>query len=164
MRYWGLLTVVMVLAACGGAPATSVSNPPSADMTATFTNLETNVAATDAAGMSSTSPATSGPAVVTPATTAPATAATPPGGLLTVTILSPEDNVVVSAPQVEITGQSAPNAVITLNDEITLADATGAFSAAVPLVEGPNVIEVVASDVDGNEAVLQLFVTYDSGS
>jgi Glucodextranase, domain B len=82
-------------------------------------------------------------------------------GLLTVTITSPADETVVNVPQVDVVGQAPAQAVISINDNVVVASATGQFSTTVPLQEGPNEIDVVASDVEGNEVSTQLIVTYD---
>jgi hypothetical protein len=54
--------------------------------------------------------------------------------------------------------------VITINEDILLVDETGVFSATVPLEEGPNAIQIVASDAVGNEESLELIVTYEPES
>jgi|SRR5579859_6451248 len=82
-------------------------------------------------------------------------------GVLTVTITSPADETVVNVPQVVVLGRAPAEAVITVNDSVVVVGATGQFSTTVPLQEGPNEIDVVASDVDGNEASTQLVVTFD---
>lgn len=68
----------------------------------------------------------------------------------------------VNAPQVEITGQAAPGTVITFDDEIVIVDQSGQFAVTVPLDEGPNAIQMVASDAEGNETTFELTVTYDA--
>ena len=78
-----------------------------------------------------------------------------------VIILSPPDNAVVNAPQVEIIGQTAPDVVLTFNDEIVVAGPDGAFTATVPLDEGPNLVQMVASDAEGDETTFELTVTYE---
>jgi hypothetical protein len=45
-----------------------------------------------------------------------------------------------------------------------LVDETGIFSITVPLEEGPNLIQIVASNVGGNEASIDLIVTYEPES
>jgi len=82
-------------------------------------------------------------------------------GSLSVTILSPADETVVTVPQVDVVGQAPAEAVISVNDNMVVAGATGQFSTTVPLQEGPNEINVVASDVEGDEASNQLIITYD---
>ena len=79
-------------------------------------------------------------------------------------ILSPAAEAVVNVPEVEVVGEAKPETVITLNDEIVVVDASGTFSVTLPLEEGLNVIEVVASDPQGHETTLELEVTYDPES
>ncbi len=96
------------------------------------------------------------------------TIAPPSGGAIVVPgepqiiIFSPQENSVVNAPQVEITGQAAPGTVITFDDEIVVVDQSGQFAVTVPLDEGPNAIQMVASDAEGNETTFELTVTYDA--
>jgi hypothetical protein len=79
-------------------------------------------------------------------------------------ILSPAAEAVVNVPEVEVIGEAKPETVITLNDEIVVVDESGTFSVTLPLEEGLNVIEVVASDPQGHETSLELEVTYDPES
>ena len=85
-------------------------------------------------------------------------------GPLVVTLTSPADETVVSAPQVDVAGQAPAETVISIGDSITVVDASGQFSIPVPLEEGPNSLEIVASDPDGNQVTVTLTVTYDPGS
>src|ERR1041384_3091882 len=66
-------------------------------------------------------------------------------------ILSPQDDSVVNVPEIEVTGEAKPDTTITLNDEIVVVDQSGTFSVKLSLEEGPNDIEIVASDPEGNE-------------
>jgi hypothetical protein len=49
---------------------------------------------------------------------------------------------------------------VTVNDDIIVVGADGRFQSTVQLAEGPNVIEILASDLEGNEASLEITVTY----
>ncbi len=141
---WPLVLGVL-LAACGGAsPA-----PASAPATATVPEAAAPPTAPVVGLPSST-------AFLAPGMTAPPTL-----GELTLRVISPEDNAVVNVPEVEVKGETAPDAVVSLDDVVTQADSSGAFSAIVPLVEGPNVIEIVASDAQGDQGFLELTQTYD---
>ena len=109
------------------------------------------------------------PPVIVPASqTAPGPAASQSpaavltAGPLTVTVTAPADETVVDVPQVDLLGQAPPDAVISINDIVLVVGPSGQFSATVPLQEGPNEIDVVASDADGNEASTQLIVTYEA--
>jgi len=79
-------------------------------------------------------------------------------------ILSPEAEAIVNVPEVEVVGEAQPETVITLNEEIVVVDESGTFSVILPLEDGPNEIEIVASDLEGHEVSLILEVTYDPES
>ena len=85
-------------------------------------------------------------------------------GPLRVTITAPPDEAVVNSPQVDIVGQAPAETVISIGDTITVVEASGQFSIPVPLQEGPNELEIVASDPTGNQAATMLVVTYEPGS
>ena len=93
----------------------------------------------------------------------PATAAASETGPLHVTITAPADNAVVSVSQVAVAGLAPPETVLTINDSLIVVDGTGEFSTTVPLQLGPNELDVLASDPDGNQVTTQLIVTYDPG-
>jgi len=76
-------------------------------------------------------------------------------------VLSPLDNAVVNSSQVDVTGSAPAGAVISVNDEILIAGADQQFITTVTLDEGPNLIEVIASDENGNEMSVLLTVTYE---
>jgi Glucodextranase, domain B len=78
---------------------------------------------------------------------------------LVLTIVSPLDNAVVTEPQINLVGKVSRAAVLTVNNDIHVLP-SGDFSIPLTLEEGPNVLEIVASDNDGNEVDLILTVTY----
>ena len=80
-------------------------------------------------------------------------------GPFTLTIASPSDLDIVDQPQVDLKGQVNKTAVLTVNDDIFLLE-KGAFSQPVQLTEGINALQIVASDMDGNEVDLILSITY----
>ena len=82
-------------------------------------------------------------------------------GPMRLALTSPADETVVSVPQVDVLGQAAPETVITINDSVVVVGASGQFSATVPLQAGPNSLEVLASDIDGNQVSVKRVVTYD---
>lgn len=93
----------------------------------------------------------------------PATAdslAVPPAEPLALQVLVPQDGSLVTSAQNQLAGTTAPNAVVTVNDEILIAGPDGAFQTTVVLEEGVNLIQVVASDAYGREAFINLAVTY----
>jgi|SRR6266487_4326324 len=83
-------------------------------------------------------------------------------GTLQLQILSPQDEAVVNTPQVDVIGSAPVGAVVTVNDEILIVGADGRFQTTLSLEEGPNLIEIVASDENGNERSLMLTITYES--
>jgi hypothetical protein len=82
-------------------------------------------------------------------------------GPLVVTITSPADETVVNIPQVDVAGRAPAETVISIGDSITVVEASGEFSIPVPLEEGPNELEIIASDLEGNQASVTLVVTYE---
>jgi hypothetical protein len=80
-------------------------------------------------------------------------------GPFTLTIFSPADEAVVNEPQVTLLGEVSSDAVVTINESTNIIYA-GRFSETVPLEEGINTIQIVASDMDGNEVDVVLTVSY----
>ena len=76
-------------------------------------------------------------------------------------VISPSDDVVVNTPQVDVIGSTPAGSVVSINDQIMIVDENGQFQITVALDEGPNLIEIVASDDSGNESSLLLTVTYE---
>lgn len=81
-------------------------------------------------------------------------------GALWVRILSPADNEIVNMPSVEVQGEAPADTVLSVNDEIVIVSLDQVFSLPVALEEGMNVIEIVASDYDGNEVSFIMTITY----
>jgi len=85
-------------------------------------------------------------ASIPPATSIPIT---PAAFFLKVT--APQDESVVTTGTVQVTGETTPNAVVTVNSQLAEVDADGRFQVSLNLTEGPNLIEVVASDFSNNQ-------------
>jgi len=139
-----LPAVLLLLAGCGGPTPTAV---PSV------------AAENTAVPASPASPAAPQPTAVLPSAAAPLPIET--AGALALQVFSPQDEAVVNTAEVQVTGVTSPGAVLSINDVILIAGADGSFTAAVPLEEGPNLIEIVASDAAGDETSLLLSVTYE---
>ena len=82
-------------------------------------------------------------------------------GTLRLQILSPQDEAVLNTPQVEVIGSAPAGAVVSVDDEILVVGVDQQFQTAVSLDEGPNLIEIIASDENGNEMSVLLTVTYE---
>ncbi len=80
---------------------------------------------------------------------------------LWVKILSPEDGATVTTQKVKIIGQAPPETVITVDDEIIVVPQDQSFEVEIVLQEGSNLIEIVASDLSGNEIYIPLTVVYE---
>ena len=81
-------------------------------------------------------------------------------GPLWVRVLAPTDGQVVATPSIEVRGEATAETILSINDEILLVENDQAFTVTIPLEEGPNVIELVASDYLGNEISMIFTVTY----
>ncbi len=81
-------------------------------------------------------------------------------GPLLLRVLSPQDGAVVGTAQIQVNGLATPGEVVTVNDNIILVGADGQFQTTVSLDQGPNLIEVIASNNTGNETNVELTVTY----
>ena len=85
-------------------------------------------------------------------------------GTLPLTVTSPIDSATVSTSTVTVQGQTTPGATVTVNGISDVADANGNFSIDVNLDNGPNAIDVIAMDDNGNQGEVLLMVNNTSGS
>jgi len=79
-------------------------------------------------------------------------------------ITQPQDGAQVSTSTINVTGKTIPDAVVSVSvdDQLEMADVDpiGDFSVTVTLEEGPNYIEAIASDQQGNEKSASIAVIY----
>ena len=75
-------------------------------------------------------------------------------------IAAPKDESVVRESTLTVQGQTAPDAVVSVNGLPVEVDASGNFSVTVALDPGPNPIEVIASDFSGNQQSRVISVIY----
>ncbi len=142
-KYLILAGLILLLSACGPTPTAVATAPLDNPITipATLTLAPQDVVPT---------------LIVQPTSSAPDAS-----GTLWLQVLSPQDDSVVNTPQVDVTGSAPAGTVISIDDTILLVGDDQQFKTTVTLDEGPNLIEVVASDADGNETSLLLTVTYE---
>ena len=76
------------------------------------------------------------------------------------TITEPADNSIINTDKVEVRGRTIPRAVVSVNGELVEVEQEGNFTTMVVLEEGPNTIEVIASDLEGNEESRILVIIY----
>ena len=103
---------------------------------------------------------TTAAAAPTPTPTAAAALTPGEGERLFIVILEPEDESVVSTETVAVRGTTTADAVVSVNGAVVEVDAQGSFEAIVTLEEGPNLIEVVASDLTGAGESRDIVVVY----
>lgn len=171
--HWPALLLIAAtlafLAACGSKPTpTPTSAPtPTAGPTATATAATPIGTATSPAPTSTpTAPPPTATPTPTRAPTATATSApaptptpTPPPGLF-LTVTSIKDGLVVNRANLSVTGVTSPDAIVSVNGVLVTPDAGGSFTRDLTLQEGPNLIEVIASDLSGASKYAPITVIY----
>ena len=86
---------------------------------------------------------------------------TPSVAALPLVVTAPQDEVVVKDAVLRVLGRTNPDAVVSVDGKIVrTVDIEGNFSALVSLVEGPNLLEVIATDYRGGQASQVLTVIY----
>ena len=93
-------------------------------------------------------------------TSQPTPAATETPAPLFLEVAAPANESVVSTQEVAVKGRTTPDAVVTINSLVAQVDAEGNFIAKVTLAEGPNTLEVLASDFHGNQVAQVVTVIY----
>jgi hypothetical protein len=83
-----------------------------------------------------------------------------PSSVFTLTLETPHDGETLHVSPVSVIGQTLPGAVVSVNDVVSIANPQGRFNVSVPLQEGPNVLEVIASDAAGEQVFVILTVLY----
>ena len=83
-------------------------------------------------------------------------------GALFLQIASPATaDVSVSQSSIEVAGFTTVDALVSINDTVVEVDGDGRFATSVSLEVGPNVVEVVASNADGEQYDEVLLVIYE---
>ena len=94
------------------------------------------------------------------ATSAPVTAPAAATDALFLEITQPKDESVVRQAALTVGGETAPDAVVSVNGQSAEVDADGNFAAIITLEQGPNSIEVITSDFSGNQQFKLISVIY----
>ena len=79
-------------------------------------------------------------------------------------ITEPESESVVDSPQLPLSGRTGPNAIVSINGRSVPVDRFGYFSTTMLLVQGPNIIDVVATNDDGETLSQVIAVIYRPAS
>lgn len=79
-------------------------------------------------------------------------------------ISSPEDEILVSDPNLIISGKTGPNISVIIssvsNDAALQSGKDGQFSTVFPLNSGPNIVEINAYDLEGNHKTTTKTIYY----
>ena len=75
-------------------------------------------------------------------------------------VTQPVDNSSTNSNKIEVKGYTSPGAVVTVNGELADVNDEGTFTTIINLEEGPNLIEVIASDIEGNQDSQTLVAIY----
>lgn len=75
-------------------------------------------------------------------------------------VIAPVSQTVVTTASIEVQGNTLPTAILSINGVLTSVTASGTFTSTVDLEEGVNIIQVVASDLRGNETGEVLTLIY----
>jgi hypothetical protein len=84
----------------------------------------------------------------------------PEAGTVALTVSQPQSETTVYSADLEVKGTTEADAVLSVNGVTVEVNDDGSFSTMVTLEEGPNPIEVLASDFEGNEGSAILTVIY----
>jgi hypothetical protein len=80
------------------------------------------------------------------------------GARMSLKVNVPADGATLNSLEVTVSGSTAPDALVNVDDITGTADGTGNFSLPVTLETGLNALDVTAADVNGNEAEVILMV------
>ena len=140
-----ITTLMLFVVSCGGGSQQSDTPAPLA------TGNDTSAVATTAPTATPISPIS------------PTISPTPTPTPLFLRVITPLDESVLTTKEIDISGQTLPTAIASINGILTNVNSEGDFSSVVTLDEGPNIFEVVVSDIRGKEVGMILTVIYLAG-
>ena len=157
---------VLTIAACAGDEPTPTSAPQPTDTprptpTATAAPAPTAEPTATAVPTATPTPVPTATPMPTPAPTATPTPTPAPDEFVLHIVEPVEAETLTTNPTLLVSGRTRVDAVVTVNDTFVDPDIDGRFSAEIPLDEGPNIIEVVASIATGEELSTVLVVIYE---
>ncbi len=159
----GLVAVLLMLSGLAGACASSPGQP--ANATAQVKPLEAASPVVSGPATAATQPArpqpTSTPVTGPTAVAKGGAAAKPPAKALFLQVDSPAEDDSVDSSRLQVSGSTIPGAVVSVDGDLVKVKSDGTFSTEIKLDEGPNDVEVVASDRDGNEQSVIRSVIYE---
>ncbi len=157
------ILVIVLATGCTGLDATDTPTDTSKAQPFTPTPTPTALPITPTATHTPTPPptptATAKPIPTLTATPTPTLEGALPEKLF-LEIVEPADESVVNSAVIFVRGQTTPDAVISLDGQTVEVDVQGEFVAEISLEEGPNIIEIVASNLAGMQESTLLSVIY----
>lgn len=160
LKLTGIMLAVLIAAVACTSPGSS-NQPDQATPINTGNTSATATPAGDPTGSAVTGE-TAAEASAKSATAEAAAAVEQVTGVLFLEMLSPvTDELFVTQSSYEFTGRTTVDAVLSVNDTVLEVDEEGRFAFAMDLEEGPNVIEVVASNAQGEQFDEVLLVIYE---
>lgn len=146
-----IIAILLLLSACGSHPTAA---PPSQN------SNQNNPPIASVNTASPPPPPNPAPAInIQPTQTAANPVNT--NGSIWLQVASPLDDAVINTPQLDVIGSAPAGAVVSVNDAIVIVGSDQQFKATIPIDEGPNLIEVIASNDNGDETSQLLTVTYE---
>ncbi len=105
---------------------------------------------------------TSNPKAITPSPSGTSYFTTTPTSIpFSLIITEPQNESVVKENLLRVSGRTAPDAVLSINgDMVRTIDENGNFTFVISLVEGPNLIDAIATNYDGSQVSQELTVIY----
>ena len=83
-----------------------------------------------------------------------------PAAGLPFSLLYPPDGLEVFEPKVEVIGATRPDTIVGINGIPLATNPLGIFFTTIPLEEGPNLIEVIATDINSNVRFQTIVIFY----
>jgi len=140
----GLGLSIALIVACGGEVSTPIPTP-----TPTPPTVPTR------APTPTTTPRLTGTPTATPTQEPPTQSQE-----LLLELLAPQENIVVHSSRLAVRGFTSPDATVSVNGQLATPRTNGYFEVSLLLKEGPNLIEVIASDLGGNQEYVVITVIY----
>jgi hypothetical protein len=140
IAFTGVILIVTFMAGCSqGNPVPSpnaATNPPTTQTSASITPT----------AQSSVTPDT------------PDTTSGVLQSAISLKITEPTDAAEISSNTVAVKGETVPGATVTVNDAVSTADDNGNFSVTISLEQGPNAIDIIATDDNGQQGEILILV------
>lgn len=164
-RRLGVIIAIVWMAAlasaCGQATPESAPQVVPSIVATSAPPSPSNISTPTAAALKP-APAAAATAIPTAAPVTRATAvAIPNAAPLTLKVSTPLDESVVNTAVITVAGQTTPGAVVSIDGDLVDVDASGKFQAQVTLEEGPNILEITASDDKGSEVSSMVRLVYE---